>query len=76
MEPEPIDHEDPAYELNAVLGGIIWNEAIDLTFDDAFIADHYTVEDYLDQCTSKFEGRNLQTKWINWKLHSTRTYHK
>ena len=53
MEPKPIDHEEPTYELNAVSGDI-WSETIDLTFDNAFVADHSMVEDCLDQYTSQF----------------------
>ena len=52
MEREPEDYSDD-YELSAVTADT-WNEAVDLTMDDAFNADSYSTDDCSDPCISEF----------------------
>jgi len=52
MEREPEDYSGD-YELNAVTADA-WNEAVDLTTDDAFKADSYSTDDCPDPCISEF----------------------
>ena len=53
MQPEPVEPDDPNYELSAVSGDK-WNEMIDQNADEAFEADDSTFEDCLDQDVADF----------------------
>jgi hypothetical protein len=70
MQPEPVEPDDPNYELSAVSCDK-WNERIDQNTDEAFEADDCsTFEDCLDQDVANF-ARVLNLRGENSKISSS-----